>query len=639
MDDADKDLIRNRVSIVDLVSRYTSLRRSGNRFKALCPFHTERTPSFHVDPDRGLWHCYGSCSTGGDIFAFLMKAEGIGFREALERLAEESGVVLARNGRSVEEVQRERDEKSRLLEANAVADRYFRATLQTDRAALQYVAERGIDHAARETFHIGYAPDAWDSLAQHLRQQRIAADDAETAGLIQPSRRSGDWTDRFRDRLIFPIHDTQERVVAFGGRLIAPRENAPKYLNSPETPLFSKSRVLYALPWARKAIAAAEQVVVVEGYMDAVAAHQSGIQNVVATLGTSLTKDHVLTLSRYSRNIVLSFDADDAGVKAALRAAETIRTAGDDFNLRILTLPPGDDPDSILRRGAVSEFRKAISNARSLAEFRIEALRRRYDLNNDQGKGEFLREAVGLVAQLASPLEEDNLLRSLVPYHPFYSRGGGRAESALRAEVDRLRRNVPQYDSRGGENSIRQTYPRQSFRRPEKMPWNRSSKDESQGRWALRERPEELSAWASAPVLLDATTRAERTVLRGLAGPETRSFAIQLAAKSEITDLFENELHRELALTLLAAPMQGIPTLDKPELAALFTELSVGGLDDEPLDETTMTDCYDYLVRNRRERKARQIMERGQEHDAELGPDDLQNWYRLLRERKGQSSN
>ncbi|MFM7320559.1 MAG: DNA primase, partial [Armatimonadota bacterium] len=244
MNDSEKELIRARIPVEDLVGRYTTLRRSGSRFKALCPFHSEKTPSFHVDPERGLWHCYGACSTGGDIFSFLMKVEGIGFRDALERLAEQAGVVLASQGRSEHDVARERDHKDRLREAMAEADRFFRTRLSVSSEALAYCAQRGIDHDARERFAIGFAPDEWSALAQHLLARRIPGDIAAEAGLISQNRRGDGWIDRFRGRLIFPIHDLQERVVGFGGRLLAPAENAPKYLNSPETPLFLKSRTL-----------------------------------------------------------------------------------------------------------------------------------------------------------------------------------------------------------------------------------------------------------------------------------------------------------------------------------------------------------------------------------------------------------
>lgn len=636
MDDADKELVRSRVSLIDLVGRYTTLRRSGNRYKALCPFHSERTPSFHVDPDKGLWHCYGSCSTGGDVFSFLMRAEGIGFREALERLADQAGIVLSAGGKSPDEAKRERDQRSRMLEANAAADSFFRECLRNTPEALAYCDGRGLDHDIRQRFHIGYAPDQWDSLARSFRSGSVELDDAEAAGLVQPGRRPGEWTDRFRDRLVFPIHDAQERVVGFGGRLIRPRENAPKYLNSPETPLFSKSRILYALPWARKAIAKLDQVVVVEGYMDAVAAHQAGFENVVATLGTSLTTDHVSTLARHTKNVVLSFDADEAGVRAALRAADTIRATGDDFRLKILALPAGDDPDSILRRGEHAAFRSAIATARSIAEFRIEALRRRCRIDDDEGRMEFLREAVVLISQLASPLEEDNLLRGLVPYHPLYTRGGGRAESALRAEVDNLRRRgrssgEEPYRTSGStwaSGDGKQLYGR-------RLPWQRGDRQRNPSGtpFPLRERPIEPIRWGDAPYA-DARDRAEKTILRALLDPPLAALVRRHLEGSEIATLFHHDEHRALAQRLSKSDL-GIETSLDVNLNALVSRLSLAGSVEEPLAESAVTECIEFLIQSRSREAAQRIMQQGTESPGQLDTDQLREWNRRLREQKG----
>lgn len=482
MEESEKDAIRSRVDIVDLIGSYTALKKAGSRYKGLCPFHQEKTPSFTVDPELGRWHCFGACSTGGDIFGFLMKAEGLSFPEATERLAERAGVVLTRRGGGPgdnEAVQRQRDEKERLYAANAAALQFFREQFGRCTLAREYAAQRGLVHETIEGFGVGYAPDDWEQLANYLRKNRIHAEDAVKAGLISPSRRNdGTYTDRFRGRLMFPIVDTQERVVGFGGRLIVESySDAPKYLNSPETPIFSKSKVLYALNRARKSVQNEERLVVVEGYMDAVACHQAGIEFVVATLGTALTEEHVRLLRRYAaRNIILSFDADEAGVRAALRAAELLAassgggTSTSDLALRVLSLPRGEDPGSLLlERRDVAGFRRAIDAAEGVPEFHLRSLETKFDLRSEPGKMAFLREAVQIIAAVPSLIEQDVLIRRVAAHHPAFAASGLRAEASLRAEVERFRQgaaggNAPALDdpfqptrpqSRGGNAAYR----------------------------------------------------------------------------------------------------------------------------------------------------------------------------------------
>jgi DNA primase len=448
MEESEKDAIRARINIADLVGSYTALRKVGSRYKALCPFHQEKTPSFTVDPDLGRWRCFGACSTGGDIFSFLMRAEGLTFPEAAERLAERAGVVLTRRGGSgadQEVVQRQRDERERLYSANATALRFFREKFAQSSLARDYAHKRGLVQETIENFQIGFAPDDWEQLANYLHRNRIHAEDAVKAGLITPSRRNdGSFTDRFRGRLIFPIIDTQERVVGFGGRLIVDKPDAPKYLNSPETPVFSKSKILYALNRARKSVQDQDRVVVVEGYMDAVACHQAGIEFVVATLGTALTEEHVRLIRRYAaKSVLLSFDADEAGVRAALRAAELLTASGGDLSLRVLVLPPGEDPGSLLLdRGDSALFRRAIDDAQTVPEFRLKSLETKHNLRTEPGKLAYLNEAVPIIASVPSLLEQDVLIRRVTAYHPSFGTNGLRAEQSVRGEVERFRRGA-----------------------------------------------------------------------------------------------------------------------------------------------------------------------------------------------------
>lgn len=548
MDESEKEAIRARISITDLVSGYTALRKVGSRYKGLCPFHQEKTPSFNVNPELGRWHCFGACGVGGDIFGFLMKAESLTFPEAAERLAERAGIVLQRQGRGSdpaenEAVQRQRDERERLYSANAAALQFFREKFEQASLAREYALRRGLVQETIDNFQIGYAPDDWSQLADYLRRSRIHADDAVKAGLISPSRRDdGTFTDRFRGRLIFPIVDTQERVVGFGGRLIVEgRPDAPKYLNSPETPVFSKSKILYALNRARKSVQEQDRVVVVEGYMDAVACHQSGIAFVVATLGTALTEEHVRLMRRYAaKNVVLSFDADEAGVRAALRAAELLGGSGSDLSLQVLSLPQGEDPGSLLLdRKDAALFRRAIDDAQSVPEFRLRSLETKHELRTDTGKMAYLRDAVPIIASVPSLLEQDVLIRRVAAYHPSFGASGLRAEESVRGEVERFRRgaaggSAPPLDDPLSSNSAppQQRYGSQQQRGGSNYPrrdggpgggptgygkdYNR--RGGNRGDW--KQTPFVVPDYLPTPQKLPAAEQAERVLLRALMSEE-----------------------------------------------------------------------------------------------------------------------
>ena len=453
MDSSEKEAVRERTDIVELISGYTALKKSGSRYKGICPFHQEKTPSFNVDPATGRWHCFGACGTGGDCFTFLERAENLSFPEALQKLALRAGITLTARGNTPAEreaSQRVQSEKDRLFAANAVAARFFRDCFRRDKAAQEYAFGRGLVHETLENFQVGWAPDDWTQLADHLYREKVHAEDAVAVGLIAPSRRGdGTYIDRLRGRLIFPIIDVQERVVGFGGRLIADVPGAPKYLNSPDTPVFSKGNVLYGLNRARRALAntrtgheGESRILLVEGYMDVVAAHQAGIENVVATLGTAMSEEHVRLIRRYGvSNVVLSFDADDAGVKAALRAASLLAAAGEDLSLRVLSLPRGEDPDSLLRKGEAARFRRAIDDALTVAEFRLKSLEAKADTRTAAGRAEFQREVVSVIASLPTMKEQDALVRKMA-MHPAFEGSTLHAEETLRTEVRRVQGNI-----------------------------------------------------------------------------------------------------------------------------------------------------------------------------------------------------
>ncbi|MBI2760475.1 MAG: DNA primase [Chloroflexi bacterium] len=386
---SDFETVKARADIVDVIGQYTTLQRSGRNFKACCPFHQEKTPSFHVDPARQTWHCFGACNTGGDVIRFIEKRENLsGPVEALKVLAERLGIELTRRERRPDE-----PANARLIEANEAAAQYFHSLLLNASAAegaRVYVEKRQLDADTVRAFQLGYALDSFDALREHLFGRGFSVEEQVAAGVLSENE-NGRRYDRFRDRLMFPIRDERGRVIGFGGRVLG--DGLPKYLNSPQTALFDKSNTLYALDRAKDAIRAANAAVVVEGYMDAIAAHQHGITNVIATLGTALTERHVALLKRYTRDVVLAMDADAAGIEAALRGEELVRKTGEaegdgpaqvvvdwrnlvrvqagaPVRVRVFTVPRGKDPDEAIRADP-SAFRALTERAVPPFEFRL----------------------------------------------------------------------------------------------------------------------------------------------------------------------------------------------------------------------------------------------------------------------------
>lgn len=419
-----KEEIRLRINILDVVSEYVALKRGGKSHKGLCPFHAEKTPSFTVSEEFQSWHCFG-CGEHGDVFSFLMKIENLTFPEALERMAKRAGVELQRfEGGEI-------SRKDLLAKINSTAAAYYAEMLKRAAAALQYVHDRGLSDETILQFRLGYAAPAWDGFTKYITERRVNLSDAAQAGLIIKNDRGG-YYDRFRHRIVFPILDVQERVIGFGGRALG--DEQPKYLNSPETPLFSKTRSLYALNLARKAIAEKEFAIVVEGYMDAIAAHQAGFTNCVATLGTALTLDHIRVLARYAKRVVLAYDSDSAGMAAALKGAAMFEEAESD--VRIARVPAGEDPDSLLRKGLISEFQAAVSGALPIVDYQLQVLIERSDVSSPEGRAEMLKQAVHILSDVRTGVERERYIAALARYHPNFGSGTTRAEDHIRRDVD-----------------------------------------------------------------------------------------------------------------------------------------------------------------------------------------------------------
>lgn len=372
-----KDLIRqikDRTDIADVISGYVGLTKAGQNLKGLCPFHAEKTPSFTVSPSRQVFHCFG-CGAGGDVFAFVMKRENLGFMDAVQELGRRAGVEVVREaGRPASGHEQRRE---RIWRANEAAAAWFSRNLQHPEIgaeARSYLAARGIRPETVETFGLGYAPSGWDGLVRALTREGFGLAELAAAGLVvdkdEPGSRRQDerrYYDRFRARVMFPIVDQRGRVMAFGGRVLG--EGLPKYLNSPELPTFKKGTALYAMPQAKDAAWRAKSLIIVEGYFDAVALHQAGVRHAVATLGTALTPDHVRTLSRLVGKVVLIFDPDPAGVRAAMRTLDLFKDSG--MSVRVVSLPEGRDPDAFIREHGPEEFRRLESAAPGLLEFAV----------------------------------------------------------------------------------------------------------------------------------------------------------------------------------------------------------------------------------------------------------------------------
>jgi DNA primase len=424
------DEIRERSNLVDIVSQHVALKKSGSQLKGLCPFHNEKTPSFQVNPDKGIWKCFG-CGEGGDVFSFVQKIENLTFPETVELLARKAGITLETSEKESARL----SQRDRLFRANSVAAEFYMNSLKSSKAAKDYMARRGVSDAAVAKFRIGYAPDSWDALRLHLERMKVAYADSVAAGLLVARDNSTGFYDRFRDRLMFPILDMSDRVIAFGGRIIGQGE--PKYLNSPETPVFSKTKTLYGLNFARKVIPKQDVVIVVEGYMDALTAQEAGFENTVATLGTALTTEHVNLIARYTKNAALCYDADSAGMAAALKGAPLFEEAG--LKVRIMMLPPGEDPDSILRKGDKSVFANHVAKAIPLIDYRLRLAVKPFDLKTPEGKTSALKAAVEIVAQVDSSVERERLIRMMAQLHPNFGSGTTRAEDHIRSDIERSR--------------------------------------------------------------------------------------------------------------------------------------------------------------------------------------------------------
>jgi DNA primase len=431
MDDAVQQ-IKDRINIVDVVSQYVQLKRAGRSYTARCPFHKERTPSFHVSPERGTYMCFG-CGEKGDIFTFIEKMDGVDFKSVLKQLADKAGVTLdQRHYKQV--VPGEKEHEERLREVCEAAVKFFEGELRTRNDVQEYLRNRGVSDDTAQAWRLGYAPASWDQLAKYLASQGYKADDIVDAGFgIKSEKRPGEVFDRFRGRIIFPLFDVGGSAIAVSGRFFekvpgSRDEGEPaKYVNSPETPLFRKSRVLYGLDRARGPIRKADCILLVEGQFDVVLSHQSGLPFAVALSGTALTPEHLSLLSRLSKRLVLALDADDAGIRSGLKSAQMALKAG--FDVKVPTFPAGKDPADLARENA-ELLKAAVRTSKTAVEFFLEVLR--HQARDERTFKKLVEQQVlPLIAAIESRIEQEHFVRLVASKL-------GVSDLAVRAEVEKV---------------------------------------------------------------------------------------------------------------------------------------------------------------------------------------------------------
>lgn len=406
--------VRMKNDIVDVISGYVRLQKKGSSYFGLCPFHNEKSPSFSVSRDKQMYYCFG-CGAGGNVITFIMEYENFSFTEALQMLAERAGVELPKAEYSTE-AREKADQKSRILEVNKVAAQYFYAQLKSDRGkvAHKYLTDRGLSEETITAFGLGYSNKFSDDLFRYLRQKGYTEELIRQAGLINTDEKNGVY-DKFWNRVIFPIMDVNSRVIGFGGRVMG--DAKPKYLNSPETLVFDKSRNLYGLNRARTS--RKSYFLICEGYMDVISLHQAGFTNAIASLGTALTSGHASLIKRYVKEVYLTYDSDEAGTKAALRAIPTLKAAG--ITAKVIRMEPYKDPDEFIENLGAEAFEERIGRARNGFLFSLEMLEKDYDMESPEGKTEFLKETAKRLGSFEEEVERNNYIEAVAKaYHVDY---------------------------------------------------------------------------------------------------------------------------------------------------------------------------------------------------------------------------
>jgi DNA primase len=423
------DDVKQKIDIIDIIGQHTTLTKSGRTFRGLCPFHGEKHPSFYVYPEQQSWHCFG-CNTGGDVFSFIMKKQGIDFGEALRELAQKAGITIPTKF----EPAAESEERQKLYQLNQAAALYFQSLLssQAGEKAQSYLTKRGFTAKTVADFQLGYSLNSWEALKKYLTDKGYTEAEMLAAGLIkegEEGRKSHDW---FRDKLIFPIADARGRITGFGGRVLD--DSLPKYINSPQTPLFDKSGSLYALHLAKDAIREQGLAIIVEGYMDVITAHQNGFSNVVASMGTSVTEKQVETLKRITKNLTLALDADAAGEAAMLRGVEFENALG--AEVKVVILPQGKDPDDVIKEDPQA-WQKLIKEAVPIIDYTFDMTTAGLDLTTAKDKSGAVDRLLPIIVGVKDPIRQAHYLQKLARLVQVSERGIEAALSRLKTRPRR----------------------------------------------------------------------------------------------------------------------------------------------------------------------------------------------------------
>ena len=567
-----------RNPIEDVVGQYVSLKRSGGNLFGLCPFHGEKTASFSVAPDKGIYYCFG-CHKGGGVINFQMEIEGLSYPDADRALAKRAGLTVPED----EQYQSRYRQQERLWALHKEAARFFPAPLYAPvgAQALEYARNRGMSKSILTTFGVGYAPNTWDAMVKAMRTKGYTDQELIDSGLVTVSKKNGNLFDRFRDRLMFPIIDVRGNVIGFGGRIIQNDPNAAKYLNSPETMIFNKRKNLFGLNLAKKT--KQTSMILVEGNIDVVALHQYGFDNAVASLGTSLTEEHAALLTRYTDQIILIYDGDEAGQRATRRAIPILEKAG--LQVMVLTLRDAKDPDEFLKKFGADKFKVLLEDASNRVEYQLNAIRRKFDIREDDQRVKFIQECAQLISTLPSSVQRE-------VYGHRIADEGGISYDAMKMEIGKAWKNRQRREKKEQEKiSLAPAQATQPKSRTIRYDNVKSAKAE-----------EEIIAQAmKEPALLDAA-----------AGLKPEEFSVPLFGKVYA----QMRSRHEAGLGISVATLEDLSG-DEASHVALITQGRSG-----PINEQAFRDCI-RIVQS----------EYGRKHVS--SEDDLLKMRQKMQERKG----
>lgn len=544
--------------IIDYVSQYVQLKKSGRDYSGLCPFHHEKTPSFHVSREKQLFHCFG-CGASGNLVQFVMRSENLDFVDALKVLADRAGIIIPEDDGNFSDENHEK--KKRILAMNKYAARFFYDCLKdksTGEKGQQYFVKRNIPWKTVTVYGLGYAPDSRDMLLKHLTSKGFKTDEIVEAGLAVS--REGKIYDKFRDRVMFPIIDVRGNVIGFGGRIMHDSKEIngykiPKYLNSPETPVFDKGKNLFSLNLAKNA--KSSEIILCEGYMDVISVYQAGIKNIVATLGTAITENQAKLMLRYANEILICYDSDEAGTKAALRAIDVISDAGG--RSRVIRLKNAKDPDEYINKNGVEKFKEAVRNAVAATEFKISLIKKQYDITSTEGKILFIEDVVKVFTKLKDAVEVDAYITKV-------AEDTGISRDAI----------LSKYREKASKNTYR--------RIPTKTEYQK--KTEQKQREAVREKKVTASLLEAEKRLIGLISQSKKLYKIASAQIKAEEFSTEVYRRLArmIYDSYENDTSPDGAMILNSFSGE-----DVNEASAVFYNLEVYSGDEETVRELLYT--------------------------------------------------